>query len=108
MAKKRHRLRIAKIQQERKKSGRPVGSKTKPRLPLLDQPAPCPKCDSTNRGPRRLVKIRKVSGTTADGRKFNQIAEYRLACLDCGADLLLRAVQYQPPAAIEENDAAAA
>jgi len=68
-----------------KKTGRPAGSKTKPRLDAVAIATRCPKCGSTDREPYTgHPTVIEHGGIAPDGAPYTHVVKRRTVCLACG------------------------
>ena len=67
-----------------KKTGRPVGSKTRDRVVVDVRVSQCPMCDSTERKHYRDPRRVDGDGITPDGRPYTAVILRPTTCANCG------------------------
>lgn len=69
---------------EKKRRGRPKGSKTKPAATGFAELSRCPKCGSTERTKYLNKTEQEYAGIDASGNEYTHIVRRRCRCAACG------------------------
>jgi hypothetical protein len=82
---------MAKTQEAKQKTGRPVGAKTADRVSIAFVPPACPTCGSTEREPYRRgpAKVLEYAGFI-NGVAYNRVVWHDTNCKGCGQFLRIR------------------
>ena len=81
------------------KKGRPPGSKNKTPDTVMEVPAGCAVCHSTDLGvfPGSRMATRDIHGTLRPtGKRFTSIDIRRMQCRQCGAVTIVKTYNYDP------------
>lgn len=83
------------------KKGRPAGSKNKETETVLEVPAGCSRCHSTDLVvfPGSKLVTQSIHGTLRpEGRRFTSIDIRRMQCRQCGGITIVKTYNYDPQA----------